>query len=100
MNPGDHELFGARTPLVHCPVCDERLEYVEDGVAVDKDVVLDRRCPGCDYRDSVATSSLSVAVWYRRETRILAELRPLVVFLVESSTSENALQSGRLQEIN
>jgi hypothetical protein len=100
MNPGDHELFGARTPLVHCPVCDERLEYDEDVVAADTDVMLDRTCPGCDYRDSVTTSSLRVAVWYRRETRILAELRPLVVFLVESSSSENALATARLQEIS
>ena len=100
MNPGDHELFGTRAPLVHCPVCDARLEYADEVVAADKDVVLDRVCPECDYRDSVVTSSLSVAVWYRRETRILAELRPLVVFLVESSTSDNALDSGRLQEIS
>ncbi len=60
--------------------------------------MLDRVCPECDYRDSVVTSSLSVAVWYRRETRILAELRPLVVFLVESSSSDNALDAERLQD--
>jgi hypothetical protein len=100
MNPGDHELFGTQTPLVYCPECDERLEYVVDGAQADKDVVLDRACPRCDYRDSVVTSSLSVAIWYRRETRILAELRPLVVFLVESSTAENALAAARLEQVN
>jgi hypothetical protein len=100
MNPGDHELFGTQTPLVYCPQCDDMLEYVVEGVAADKDVVLDRTCPSCEYRDSVVTSSLSVAIWYRRETRILAELRPLVVFLVESSSSENALAAARLGHVN
>jgi hypothetical protein len=97
MNPGDHQLFGTTTPLVHCPRCQERLEYAVDGAAADKDVVLDRRCPSCAYEDSVATSSFSAAVWYRRETRILAELRSLAVFLVESSPDENALVADRFQ---
>jgi hypothetical protein len=100
MNPGDHELFGRQTPLVYCPECDERLEYVVDRAQANKDVVLDRACPSCEYRDSVVTSSLSVAIWYRRETRILAELRPLVVFLVESSTDENALVAARLDQVD
>ena len=100
MNPGDHELFGTQTPLVYCPQCDSRLEYAVDVEAADKDVVLDRACPSCEYRDSVVTSSLSVAIWYRRETRILAELRPLVVFLVESSSSDNALIAERLEHVS
>jgi hypothetical protein len=97
MNPGDHELFGTTTPLVHCPRCDERLEYAVDGAVADKDVVLDRRCPSCDYEDSVVTSSLSAAVWYRRETRILSELRSLAVFLVETPPGENALVAERFR---
>jgi hypothetical protein len=100
MNPGDHELFGRETPLVYCPDCEERLEYAVDPAEADKDVVLDRACPTCGYRDSVVTSSLSVAIWYRRETRILAELRPLVVFLVESSTAENALVAARRERVS
>ena len=100
MNPGDHELFGSTTPLVYCPDCNGRLEYAVDGEAADKDVVLDRTCPGCAYHDSVATSSLSMAIWYRRETRILAELRPLAVFLVESSSSENALVAERHRNVS
>jgi MinD superfamily P-loop ATPase len=100
MNPGDHELFGRQTPLVYCPQCEERLEYTVDRAAANKDVVLDRACTGCDYCDTVVTSSLSVAIWYRRETRILAELRPLVVFLVETSDAENALVAARLQEVS
>jgi hypothetical protein len=100
MNPGDHQLFGRQTPLVYCPECDERLEYALDPAAANKNVVLDRTCPGCDYRDSVVTSSLRAAVWYRRESRILAELRPLVVFLVESSSAENALVAERLVDVS
>ena len=99
MNPGDHELFGRQMPLVHCPQCHSMLEYAVEEAA-DKDVVLDRSCPGCEYHDSVVTSSLSVAVWYRRETRILAELRPLVAFLVESSSSANSLIAERLQHVD
>jgi hypothetical protein len=99
MNPGDHELFGRQTPLVYCPECEERLEYAVERAEANKDVVLDRACPNCEYRDSVVTSSLSVAIWYRRETRILAELRPLVVFLVESSNAENALVAARREQV-
>jgi hypothetical protein len=100
MNPGDHQLFDTKTPLVYCPQCDSRLEYLVDADAADTDVVLDRSCPGCDYHDTVVSSSLDVAIWYRRETRILADLRPLVVFLVESSSSENALLAQRLHHVN
>jgi hypothetical protein len=99
MNPGDHELFGRQTPLVYCPACEERLEYAVGREDENRDVVLDRACPRCEYRDSVVTSSLSVAIWYRRETRILAELRPLVVFLVESSNAENALVAAHLEQV-
>jgi hypothetical protein len=98
MNPGDHELFGRQTPLVYCPNCEERLEYAVEPAEADKDVVLDRVCPSCEYRDSVVTSSLSAAIWYRRETRILAELRPLAVFLVESSSADNALVPARREQ--
>lgn len=100
MNPGDHELFGSQTPLVYCPQCDSMLEYAVDEAAADEDVVLDRSCPGCEYHDSVVTSSLSVAIWYRRETRILADLRPLVVFLVESSSADTAPIANRFQHAN
>ena len=75
------------------------LEYAVDRAEQEADVVLDRSCPDCDYHDSVTTSSLRAAIWYRRETRMLAELRPLAVFLVESS-SGNALVAERLREVN
>ena len=39
-----------------------------------------------------------MAVWYRRETRILAELRPLAVFLVEAEIRDNALVAEQLRE--
>jgi hypothetical protein len=90
MNPGDHPLFGTRTSLVHCPDCQGRLDYTIDGAEA-RDVVIHRACPGCGYGDSVVTSSLSAAIWFRRETRILSELRPLAMFLAESSTADNPL---------
>jgi hypothetical protein len=98
MNPGDHELFGTTTPLVYCPECQERLVYEVDASPGAQDVALARHCPGCAYRDSVVSPSLSVAVWYRRETRILAELRPLAVFLVEAETRDNALVGEQPRE--
>lgn len=101
MNPGDHQLFGPSTPLVHCPWCHERLAYVLDrGAPVETDIVLERHCPSCEYADSVVTSPLCVAVWYRRETRMLAELRELAVFLVESAPSGNALVEQHLRHVN
>jgi hypothetical protein len=81
MNTTDYEPEGARAPLVRCPICDERLQLASE-LAADG-AVLDRVCPGCDYRDSVVAPSLSVAMWQRGETQALADLRPLVALLVE-----------------
>ena len=81
MNTTDYELVEARAPLVRCPVCDERLQLARELPA--DDAVLERMCPGCDYRDSVVTSSLSVAMWQRGEIQTLDDLRPLVALLVE-----------------
>jgi hypothetical protein len=83
MHPTDHELLDARTPLVNCPVCNERLERADELVAALNDVVLDRVCPSCDYRDSVVAGSLDVAMWQRGDAPGLADLRPLVALLVE-----------------
>ena len=100
MQPRDHERSRRSKPLADCPRCNGSLDVLQDPGGANHGVVLDRECAGCEYRDSVVSSSLSVAIWYRRETRILAELRPLVVFLVESSSAENALVAKRLAEVN
>ena len=73
MWPGHEPPFDQRKPLVHCPRCASRLIYTVDTAGYDSEVILDRRCPECEHRDSVVTSALAAAVWYRRDTRILAE---------------------------
>jgi DNA-directed RNA polymerase subunit RPC12/RpoP len=77
MQAGRDEGFGEQKPLVHCPRCVSRLIYTVDTAGYDSEVILDRRCPECEHRDSVVTTALAAAVWYRRETRIMRELQVL-----------------------
>jgi DNA-directed RNA polymerase subunit RPC12/RpoP len=76
MRHGQELPFG-RKPLVHCPRCTSRLIYTIDTAGYDAEVILHRRCPECEHRDSVVTTALAAAVWYRRDTRLLGELRVL-----------------------
>jgi DNA-directed RNA polymerase subunit RPC12/RpoP len=85
MRPRDDTPSDERKPLVHCPRCDSRLIYTVDTAGYDAEVILDRRCPECEHRDSVVTSALAAAVWYRRDTRILSELQTLADALTEAS---------------
>jgi DNA-directed RNA polymerase subunit RPC12/RpoP len=85
---GDHmqawdEGFGEQKPLVRCPCCASRLIYTVDAAGYDAEVILDRRCPECEHRDSVVTSALAAAVWYRRDTRLMHELLELANALAE-----------------
>jgi DNA-directed RNA polymerase subunit RPC12/RpoP len=66
-----------RKPLVHCPECTSRLIYTIDTAGVDTEVILHRRCPECEHRDSVVTTALAAAAWYRRDTRLMGELQAL-----------------------
>jgi DNA-directed RNA polymerase subunit RPC12/RpoP len=68
------EALEDRKPLVHCPRCTSRLIYTVDAAGYDSEVILDRRCPECEHRDSVVTTAIAAAVWYRRETRLMHEL--------------------------
>lgn len=77
MQAGRDEEFSAQKPLVHCPRCVSRLIYTVDTAGYDSEVILDRRCPECEHRDSVVTTALAAAVWYRRDTRIMRELQVL-----------------------
>jgi hypothetical protein len=77
MQAGRDEGFGVQKPLVHCPHCLSRLIYTIDTAGYDAEVILDRRCPECEHRDSVVTTALAAAVWYRRETRIMREMQVL-----------------------
>jgi DNA-directed RNA polymerase subunit RPC12/RpoP len=76
MRHGQDLPFG-RKLLVRCPHCESRLIYTIDTAGYDAEVILNRRCPECEHRDSVVTTALAAAVWYRRDTRLLAELRSL-----------------------
>lgn len=66
-----------RKPLIHCPHCASRLIYTIDTAGFDAEVILHRRCPECEHRDSVVTTALAAAVWSRRDARLLGELRAL-----------------------
>jgi hypothetical protein len=77
MQAGRDEGYSGRKPLVECPCCLSRLIYTVDTAGYDSEVILDRRCPECEHRDSVVTTALAAAVWYRRETRIMGELQVL-----------------------
>ena len=77
MQAGRDERFSGQKPLVHCPRCLSRLIYTVDTAGYDSEVILDRRCPECEHRDSVVTTALAAAIWYRRETRIMRELQVL-----------------------
>jgi DNA-directed RNA polymerase subunit RPC12/RpoP len=99
MWPGQESPFDQRKPLVHCPRCASRLIYTVDTAGYDAEVILDRRCPECEHRDSVVTSALAAAVWYRRDTRILAELTMLADSMAQASLlpvvkTEGADRSG------
>jgi hypothetical protein len=61
-------------PLVVCPCCRSRLIYTTDTAGFGSQVVLDRRCPECEHRDSVIATAHAAAAWYRRDTRLLTEL--------------------------
>jgi DNA-directed RNA polymerase subunit RPC12/RpoP len=101
---------------VRCPCCTSRLIYAVDGAERDGDAsghrldrtlrlvgvaLLDRRCPDCEYRDSIAMTSLAEAVRYRRDSLSIAALTALAESLasaVEESerapvTTSSALRS-------
>jgi DNA-directed RNA polymerase subunit RPC12/RpoP len=77
--------FAEQKPLVHCPRCTSRLIYTVDAAGYDAEVILNRRCPECEHRDSVVTSALAAAVWYRRDTRLMRELLELADALAEAA---------------
>jgi transcriptional regulator NrdR family protein len=70
---------------VHCPRCTSRLIYAIDTAGYDAEVILNRRCPECEHRDSVVTSAIAAAVWYRRDTRLMRELMALADSLAKAA---------------
>jgi DNA-directed RNA polymerase subunit RPC12/RpoP len=83
--------FGQREGLGHCPHCASRLIYTVDAIGYELEVILARRCPECEHRESVVVSALSAARGYRRDTRILAGLLSLANALGEEASSAHVL---------
>ena len=58
-------------PPVHCPRCASRLMATVSTVVCGAEVIVARRCPECGLHDSVVTTVLRAALWYRHDTRTL-----------------------------
>jgi hypothetical protein len=88
------EAFGGRRPLVHCPCCESRLIYAVDAAGYEAEVILNRRCPECEHRDSVVASAIAAAVWYRRDTRLMHQLMELADSMRDASPRPLAEAEG------
>ena len=77
MYPGQGEPFASSEPPVHCPRCASRLMETVAMVTCGAEVIVARRCPECAHRDSLVTSVLRAALWYRHDTRTIARLQLL-----------------------
>jgi hypothetical protein len=71
MNFGQGPSIAAFEPPVHCPRCASRLMTTVSAVACGAEVIVARRCPECGLHDSVVTTVLRAALWYRHDTRTL-----------------------------
>ena len=65
---------GPSIPLVACPQCASTLIYARDVAGTGSNVVLARRCPECEHRDSVTTTVMAAAAWFGRDARLAARL--------------------------
>jgi hypothetical protein len=90
---GHERPIDRRKPLAHCPRCTSRLIYAVDAVGFGSEVILDRRCPECEYRGCATASAAAAAIWYRRDTRILGGLLALADALAGESAVE-IVESG------
>jgi hypothetical protein len=77
MASGRKTPYGQRTALGHCPRCTSRLIHTVDSVWLDREVILDRRCPECEYRESVVVSALGATARYRKDTHTMLGMRLL-----------------------
>ena len=67
--------------------CAGRLLYTVDGVWGDSEVILDRRCPECEYREAVVVSVWTASARYREDTRTLLAMQVLADSLRDAFTS-------------
>jgi hypothetical protein len=82
--------------LVRCPVCEGDLIYPVSCAALGRRSVIRRRCPECEHRDIVETTSVAGAIWLRRENRIAERLSALADLLADGWTVE--LDEQRAQD--
>ena len=61
-------------PLLACPRCASRLIYARDIAGTGSHVVLARRCPDCEHRDSVTTTATAASAWLDRDARLATRL--------------------------
>jgi hypothetical protein len=50
------------------------------------EVIVARRCPECAHRDSIVTTVLRAAIWYRHDTRTISGLLRLADSLRDART--------------
>jgi hypothetical protein len=63
--------FGQRHRLGHCLRCASRLVYTVESVRAGADpVILARRCPECEFRETVVVPALQAARLYLAESRV------------------------------
>jgi hypothetical protein len=87
--------FGQRQRLGHCLRCASRLIYTIESVSDGAEgVILARRCPECEFRETVVVSVLDAARRYRHETRVLAEMMELANSLSEVCMSVSSYGEG------
>ena len=94
MNPGQGEPYASSEPPVHCPRCASRLMETVAMVTCGAEVIVARRCPECAHRDSLVTSVLRAALWYRHDTRTIARLQLLADSLRDARTLAVIQPSG------
>jgi hypothetical protein len=74
MDPGHERRASSDEPPVPCPRCATRSLVTVSTVAHGAEVIVARRCPECAHRDSIVTSVLPAALWYRHDTRTTSGL--------------------------
>jgi hypothetical protein len=88
MSPADRSAWPRGTQLLRCPSCASRLIYPRDAGGTSGHVRFDRRCPECEYRDSVVVGPLAATVWSRHHQRIRAQLSNLADELARGQAIE------------
>ena len=88
MSPPDGSSRPRGKQLLRCPSCESRLIYPRDAGGTNGLVIFDRRCPECEYRDSVVVGALAATTWARHHQRIRAQLEHLADELAGGQAAE------------